>query len=63
MAQVKRDDSSTPRHRCPVCDHPQIKLRRRLGESSHGSTIYVCPRAGECSVGVNLTKIETWVAV
>jgi len=25
--------------------------------------MYVCARAGECSVGVNLTKLDTWVKV
>jgi hypothetical protein len=50
-------------HQCPVCHQPQTRLQRRLSETKNGSTIYVCPRAGECSVGVNLTKLETWVAV
>jgi predicted RNA-binding Zn-ribbon protein involved in translation (DUF1610 family) len=51
------------RHECPVCHRPQTRLQRRLSETKNGSTIYVCPRAGECSVGVNLTKMDTWVAV
>ena len=50
-------------HQCPVCHRPQTRLQRRLSETKNGSTIYVCPRAGECSVGVNLAKLETWVAV
>jgi hypothetical protein len=50
-------------HQCPVCHRPQTRLQRRLSETKNGSTIYVCPRAGECSVGVNLTKLDTWVAV
>ena len=50
-------------HQCPVCHLPQTRLQRRLSETKNGSTIYVCPRAGECSIGVNLTKLETWVAV
>ena len=50
-------------HQCPVCHRPQTRLQRRLSETKNGSTIYVCPRTGECSVGVNLTKMETWVAV
>ena len=33
------------------------------GENTHGSTIYVCARSGDCSVGVNLAKVETWVVV
>ncbi len=50
-------------HQCPVCHRPQTRLQRRLSETKNGSTIYVCPRVGECSVGVNLAKLETWVAV
>ena len=56
-------ESPPPLHQCPVCHRPQTKLQRRLSETKNGSTIYVCPRAGECSVGVNLTKLDTWVAV
>ena len=50
-------------HQCPVCHRPQTRLQRRLSETKKGATIYVCPRAGECSVGVNLAKMDTWVAV
>jgi hypothetical protein len=50
-------------HRCPVCDHPQTKIQRRLGGNTQGSTVYVCARFGECSIGMNLSKVETWVAV
>ena len=63
MMQVKRNESAPPVHQCPVCHRPQTKLRRRLSETTQGSTIYVCARSGECSVGVNLTKVDTWVAV
>jgi hypothetical protein len=63
MSQLKRNDAPPPAHQCPVCHQPQTKLRRRLGEKTLGSTIYVCARLGECSVAVNLTKVETWVAV
>jgi hypothetical protein len=63
MIQPKRSESVPPVHQCPVCHRPQTKLRRRLSETTQGSTIYVCARAGECAVGVNLTKVETWVAV
>ena len=63
MMQPKRGENPAPLHQCPVCQHPQTKLKRRLSDTTHGSTIYLCTRAGECSIGVNLTKIETWVAV
>jgi hypothetical protein len=48
---------------CPVCRHPQTKVQRRLTASRNGSTMYVCTRVGQCSVGMNLNKIDTWVAV
>lgn len=63
MNQAKRTEIPPRTHACPVCHYPQTKLRRRLGETTQGSTIYVCARVGECSVAVNLTKVETWVAV
>ena len=63
MAQVKRSDPPFPSRQCPVCHHPQVKLQRRLTANTNGSTIYVCPRWEECSVGVNLSKVDTWVAV
>jgi hypothetical protein len=57
------NESSAPLHQCPVCHHQQTKLQRRLSETKNGSTIYVCPRAGQCSIGVDLTKLDTWVSV
>ena len=56
-------DSPASLHQGPVCHQPQTKLQRRLSETQNGSTIYVCPRTGECSVGVDLSKLDTWVAV
>jgi hypothetical protein len=56
-------DGPAPLHQCPACHQPQTKLQRRLSETKNGSAIYVCPRTGECSVGVDLTKMETWVVV
>jgi hypothetical protein len=50
-------------HVCPACGRPQTKIQRLVGTVTRGSTIYVCARAGECSVGVNLSKIANWVAV
>ncbi len=63
LQQPKRNNNPPPVHQCPVCHHPQTKIARRLTETTHGSTIYVCARAGECNVGMNLTKVDTWVAV
>lgn len=50
-------------HECPVCHRPQTKIQRRLDTEKLGSTNYVCAHAGECCLGVNLTKVTTWVAV
>jgi ssDNA-binding Zn-finger/Zn-ribbon topoisomerase 1 len=58
--QPKRKAPAPSVHECPVCHHPQTKLQRRIGG---GSTIYVCTRAAECSLGINLSKVDTWVAV
>jgi hypothetical protein len=63
MLQPKRTAPPPAVHNCPVCHHPQTKIARRLSETTHGSTIYICARVGVCSVGVNLSKVETWVAV
>jgi hypothetical protein len=63
MQPAKRSETPLPAHHCPVCHHPQMKLQRRLSPTTNGSTIYVCARSGECAVGVNVTKIDTWVAV
>jgi hypothetical protein len=63
MIQSKSSDSVARLHQCPVCHQPQTKLQRVLTAKSNGSTIYVCARVGECAVGVNLTKVDTWVAV
>ena len=61
--QTKDKAGPPPVRQCPVCHYPQTKIARRLSETARGSTIYVCARVGECSVGVNLSKVETWVAV
>ncbi len=57
--------SSTARpvlHQCPVCHQPQTKIQRKLSEDRHGSTNFVCTRS-ECSIGINLARVETWTAV
>lgn len=49
-------------HQCPVCHQPQTKIQRKLSDGKHGSTNYVCARV-ECPLGINLARVETWVAV
>jgi hypothetical protein len=49
-------------HQCPVCHHPQTKIQRKLSDDKHGATNYVCARV-ECAVGINLARVDTWVAV
>ena len=62
MLNPKRTERPVPLHHCPICHHPQTKIQRLLGGSAHGSTGYVCART-DCSVGVDLAKVPTWVAV
>jgi ssDNA-binding Zn-finger/Zn-ribbon topoisomerase 1 len=50
-------------HECPVCHCPQTKIQRKLAGEKHGATNYVCSRAGDCVLGLNLTNVSTWVAV
>lgn len=61
--EPKGNDRSSLRPECPVCHQPQTKVQRRLTSTRNGSTMYVCTRVGQCSVGMNLNKIDTWVAV
>jgi hypothetical protein len=49
-------------HHCPVCQQPQTKIQRRLGEDRHGSTNFVCTRT-DCALGINLAQVDTWFAV
>lgn len=50
-------------HQCPVCQCPQTKIQRKLDGERRGATSYVCARTGECAIAINLSKLETWVAV
>jgi hypothetical protein len=50
-------------HSCPVCHFPQTKIQRKLGDEKQGATNYVCARAGECAIGIDLRLVDTWVAV
>lgn len=61
MAAYKNVRPPVP-HQCPVCGCPQTKIQRILGEEKYGSTCWVRSRAA-CSVGRDLSKIDTWVAV
>jgi hypothetical protein len=49
-------------HECPSCQQPQTKIQRKLNETQLGATCFVCARP-ECSLGMNLTKVDNWVAV
>jgi hypothetical protein len=59
----KRIDRPASVHECPVCHHPQTRIQRVLSQSTRGSINYVCTRAGECSVGIDLRQVTTWVKV
>jgi hypothetical protein len=59
------DHKLSPRpvlHECPVCHHPQTKIKRKLSDDKHGATNYVCSRA-ECAIGINLSQVDTWEPV
>jgi hypothetical protein len=49
-------------HQCPVCQHPQTKIQRKLDDHRIGSTNYVCARP-ECVLGIDLTRVNTWTSV
>lgn len=59
----QRKDPVPAIHVCPACGRPQTKIRRMIGGVTRGSTIYVCARGAECSVGVTLSKITNWAVV
>ena len=48
-------------HQCPSCQFPQTKIKRVLGEGKYGSTNFVCSRL-ECALGIDLSKLQTWVS-
>jgi hypothetical protein len=62
MTYLKSSPARPVLHQCPVCQHPQTKIQRKLGEDRHGSTNFVCTRA-DCIVGINLGHVDTWSAV
>jgi hypothetical protein len=49
-------------HECPCCHQPQTKIQRKITDTQLGATCFVCARP-ECSLGMNLTKVDTWVVV
>jgi hypothetical protein len=63
MVQSKAGDRPHLPPQCPVCHHPQTKVQRRLTAATKGATMYVCARAGQCSVGMDLNKMDTWTTV
>ena len=48
-------------HHCPSCHQPQTKIKRVLSDGKFGSCNFVCSRT-ECALGIELSKLETWVA-
>jgi hypothetical protein len=62
MADSKSSAARPVQHHCPVCQHPQTKIQRKLNEDKHGSTNFVCTRA-DCPIGINLSQVDTWTAV
>lgn len=49
-------------HECPVCHFPQTKIQRKLSDDKPGATNYVCART-ECILGIDLAKVDTWIAL
>ena len=61
--QPPRKDPAPAVHLCPVCGHKQTKIQRLVGSVPRGATAFICARAGECSVGMSVSRIANWVAV
>jgi len=47
-------------HQCPSCREPQTKIKRVLDGGKFGSTSFVCARP-ECALGIDVSKLGTWV--
>lgn len=60
---IQKPAAASAPHHCPVCHHPQTRIQRKLGGERQGPINYVCARAEECVLGINLSKVETWVTV
>lgn len=61
MANVKQPLAPALRL-CSSCHLPQTKIQRVLGSGKLGSISYVCSRP-TCSLSIDLSKLDTWVAV
>jgi hypothetical protein len=61
MTGPKPPARPAPLHECPVCHFPQTMIQRKLSEGRYGATNYVCARAAECPLGINLAKVDTWI--
>jgi hypothetical protein len=61
MTNIKQS-AAPAAHLCSSCHLPQTKIQRVLGTGKLGSISYVCSRPA-CSLSVDLSKLETWVAV
>ena len=48
-------------HHCPSCHHPQTKIKRVLGDGKFGASNFVCAEM-KCALGIDVKKLETWVA-
>lgn len=47
-------------HQCPSCHQPQTKIKRVLDDGKFGSRNFICSRS-ECALGIDLSKLKTWV--
>src|SRR6476646_6842306 len=47
-------------HQCPSCRQPQTKIKRGLGDGKCVSRNFICSRL-ECAVGIDVSKLATWV--
>ena len=59
----RRQAVPPPIHLCPACQHPQTKVQRKLQTGKYGAPNYVCTRANACILGINLSKVDNWIAV
>jgi hypothetical protein len=57
-----KQPAGPPTHLCSSCHLPQTKIQRVLGEGKLGSVSYVCSSPA-CSLCIDLSKLDTWVAV
>jgi hypothetical protein len=59
----RKPQTSPVAHLCPACHFPQTKVQRQLQDGRYGATNYVCARSTDCALGLNLSKVDNWVAV